>query len=234
MLTPKEVLLQWIDAFNRADADALSELYDQHAINHQVANQPVTGQQAIREWFLHEFSTVKMVCIPEKIFVDGDHAILEWVDPNGLRGCGFFTMKEGKIIFQRGYWDKLSFLKANHLPLPEGDYAKPEQDLEEEGCSILEILNNPLIPAVSLARARVLPGKTTEWHYLLGTREWYLILEGTGLMEVQGREPRSVAPEDSIDIPPGTPQRITNTGTTDLIFYAVCAPRFVKENFKRR
>ena len=67
--------------------------------------------------FEREFSMVDMVCIPEVIHEPGDVAILEWKDPKGLRGCGFFTVKDGKLIFQRGYWDKLSFLKLNGLPV---------------------------------------------------------------------------------------------------------------------
>jgi hypothetical protein len=45
-------------------------------------------------------------------------AILEWSDPLGLRGCGFFRIVDEKIAFQRGYWDKLSFLRLHGLPLP--------------------------------------------------------------------------------------------------------------------
>jgi hypothetical protein len=37
-----------------------------------------------------EFSYTQMVCIVENIFEDGEWAILEWKDPIGLRGCGFF------------------------------------------------------------------------------------------------------------------------------------------------
>lgn len=46
-----------------------------------------------------------------------DAAILEWRDPLGLRGCGCFTVREGRIAFQRGYWDKLSFLRLYRLPI---------------------------------------------------------------------------------------------------------------------
>jgi hypothetical protein len=56
-----------------------------------------------------------MVCIPENLFEDGDWAILEWRDPSGLRGCGFFQVIAGQIAFQRGYWDKLSFLRSRGL-----------------------------------------------------------------------------------------------------------------------
>ena len=59
-----------------------------------------------------------MTCIPAVIHEAGDVAILEWRDPLGLRGCGFFTVREGRIAFQRGYWDKLSFLRLNGLPIP--------------------------------------------------------------------------------------------------------------------
>lgn len=36
-----------------------------------------------------------------------------------LRGCGFFHVIAHKIVFQRGYWDKLSFLRQQGLPLPK-------------------------------------------------------------------------------------------------------------------
>lgn len=52
--------------------------------NHQVANEPVVGKEAISEMF------------------------------TGMR---FFQVVNGKIVFQRGYWDKLSFLKQHNLPI---------------------------------------------------------------------------------------------------------------------
>lgn len=116
-MTPKELVKTWITAFNKADAAAIAELYHDDAINHQVANQPVVGKSAILQMFTSEFSNATMVCIPENIFEDGEWAILEWKDPEGLRGCGFFHVQEDKIIFQRGYWDKLSFHTLHNIPL---------------------------------------------------------------------------------------------------------------------
>lgn len=78
---------------------------------------PVAGKEAIRRMFAGEFATAKMVCIVENIFEDGEWAILEWKDPLGLRGCGFFHIKNNLIVYQRGYWDKLSFLKQHNLPI---------------------------------------------------------------------------------------------------------------------
>ncbi len=117
-MSPKAVIEQWIALFNNGDADSLADMYHSDAINHQVANQPVEGKAAIREMFRHEFQEADMVCIPENLFEDGEWAILEWKDPMGLRGCGFFHVVDEKIKFQRGYWDKLSFLKAHGLPIP--------------------------------------------------------------------------------------------------------------------
>lgn len=116
-MQPKEVLQDWIAAFNKADAEALAEFYSEDAINHQVANEPLQGKKAIKEMFLRDFGAAEMICLPENIFEDGEWAILEWKDPKGLRGCGFFKIQHDKIVFQRGYWDKLSFYKLHNIPL---------------------------------------------------------------------------------------------------------------------
>ena len=117
-MKPTEVVKAWVDAFNQADAEALSGFYREDAVNHQVAEAPVIGRSAIGKVFAAEFSRAKMVCIVENLFEDGEWAILEWKDPLGLRGCGFFHVVDGKIVFQRGYWDKLSFLRMHGLPIP--------------------------------------------------------------------------------------------------------------------
>lgn len=110
-MTPREVVRLWIDAFNRADPAALAALYSEDAVNHQVANERVSGREAIRAMFEAEFAQAEMICIPENLFEDGEWAILEWRDPAGLRGCGFFHVVSGRIQFQRGYWDKLTSLR---------------------------------------------------------------------------------------------------------------------------
>ena len=69
--------------------------------------------------FEKEFASANMVCLVENIFEDNEWAILEWKDPQGLRGCGFFHIINNKIKFQRGYWDKLSFLRMHNLPIPK-------------------------------------------------------------------------------------------------------------------
>lgn len=117
-MQPKTLVTAWVEAFNRGDADALAAFYATDAVNHQVAEQPVKGRDAIRAMFAAGFAAAEMICIAENLFEDGEWAILEWRDPKGLRGCGFFHIRDGKIAFQRGYWDKLSFLRQQGLPLP--------------------------------------------------------------------------------------------------------------------
>jgi limonene-1,2-epoxide hydrolase len=116
--SPKTLVAAWVEAFNRKDVDALAAMYAKEAVNHQVAEAPVEGREAIRAMFAAGFAAAEMVCLVENLFEDGEWAILEWRDPLGLRGCGFFHIVGGRILFQRGYWDKLSFLRQHGLPLP--------------------------------------------------------------------------------------------------------------------
>lgn len=115
-MSPRQVVERWIERFNAADVEGLLELYDPDAVNHQVVQEPVAGRDAIRAMFEQAFTSAKMTCIVEAIHEAGDVVALEWRDPLGLRGCGFFTIRNGRIAFQRGYWDKLSFLRLHRLP----------------------------------------------------------------------------------------------------------------------
>jgi steroid delta-isomerase-like uncharacterized protein len=135
MRAPKEVILAWVEAFNRRDAHAVASLYHDGATNHQVAaGEPVVGREAILRdaasffrAFPDSFTRV------ENLFQDGDWVMLEWsggatwrgefagLPPNGraftLRGCGFFHIAEEKIRFQRGYWDRAAWFSQLGIPL---------------------------------------------------------------------------------------------------------------------
>lgn len=108
----------WVEAFNKADASALASFYFENASNHQVAELPIEGREAIRALFANGFASAKMVCIVENIFEEGGWAILEWRDPLGLIGCGCFNVVNGQIVLQRGFWDKLTFLRQHQLLIP--------------------------------------------------------------------------------------------------------------------
>ncbi len=95
-----------------------------------------------------------------------------------------------------------------------------------EGCGIAEWWNRPDDPDLSVARARVPAGGVTRWHRLRGVTERYVMLEGRGRVELGGGIVRTVAPGDVVLIPPGEAQRIRNEGEGDLVFLALCTPRF--------
>ncbi len=112
---------------------------------------------------------------------------------------------------------------------------KPDPGTEidtPERCYILEMSNSSSDEALSIARARVEPGVTTARHRVAGTAERYVILEGEGRVELEGLPPESVGVGDVVLIPPGVGQRIANTGDTDLVFLALCTPRFRAENYE--
>jgi limonene-1,2-epoxide hydrolase len=118
-MSPKQVVEQWVKRFNACDAAALADLYSDGATNHQVTQEPIVGKTAIKAMFEREFAAADMACMVETIHEAGEVAALEWRDPLGLRGCGFFTVQDNRITFQRGYWDKLSFLRMHHLSIEQ-------------------------------------------------------------------------------------------------------------------
>jgi mannose-6-phosphate isomerase-like protein (cupin superfamily) len=101
-----------------------------------------------------------------------------------------------------------------------------------EGCRILELANSEADPGLSIARARVPAGTTTRWHRLRGTSERYVILSGQALVEVGELPPTPVGPGAVVRIPPLCRQRITATGPEELVFLALCTPRFRPECYE--
>ena len=99
-----------------------------------------------------------------------------------------------------------------------------------ERCSILESWNDPSDSAVSIARARVEQGVTTQPH-CLDVDERYVIVEGRGVATIGRLPPLEVGPGDVVVIPAGTRQQIANVGRGDLTFYCVCSPRFQPSHF---
>lgn len=80
----------------------------------------------------------------------------------------------------------------------------------------------------SLAEAELEPGQATKRHYHARTEELYVLLQGTGQMEVDG-ERAGVGPGDAILIPPGARHQI-HAGDTRLRFLCCCAPPYADED----
>ena len=115
---------------------------------------------------------------------------------------------------------------------PEIRHADPSKEfVTQENCFILEVANDAGDPDVSIARARVRPGVTTEWHRLEGIVERYIIVGGSGRVDVGDLPPTIVSEGDVVRIPANVPQRIANIGDEDLLFLCVCTPRFVQSAY---
>lgn len=112
----------------------------------------------------------------------------------------------------------------------------------EEGCFITEWSNSAADPALSVARARVPPRGATRRHRLEGIVERYVVLSGRGRIELgekdaaagtaQAWQVTEIGPGDVAIIGPGVTQCITNLGDSDLVFLALCTPRFVPAAYR--
>ncbi len=101
-----------------------------------------------------------------------------------------------------------------------------DEYLTPEKCYITELSNSSDDADASIARAKLKPGVTTCWHRLIDTSERYCIISGKGCVEIGELPPHDITASDVVLIPAMCRQRITNTGTNDLLFLAICTPRF--------
>ena len=92
--------------------------------------------------------------------------------------------------------------------------------------SILDLSNAP-VEQQSLAEATIAMGNATERHYHKVSEEFYFLLEGEGVMELDG-ETRVVQSGDAVVIPAGAWHQIT--ATSDLRFLCCCAPPYSHED----
>ena len=92
----------------------------------------------------------------------------------------------------------------------------------KDGSEIREYLHTE---AQSLAEATLHPGQSTQRHYHARSEEIYLVVVGTGRMELDGEE-QDVAVGDAILIPPGAWHELTATGDTPLRILCCCAPPY--------
>ena len=92
----------------------------------------------------------------------------------------------------------------------------------KDGSSIRSILDatNAPVQNQSLAEATMAPGQSTQRHYHIHSEEFYFLLEGLALMEMDGCI-NNVGPGDAILIPPGARHQIT--AQTQLRFLCCCA-----------
>jgi mannose-6-phosphate isomerase-like protein (cupin superfamily) len=125
-------------------------------------------------------------------------------------------------------WTWINAMQAQIINTPESD-----EYYFEEGCFILELSNSAQDPQLSIARARVKAGMSTRLHRLLGKLvERYIIISGQGRVEIGDLPAQRVSAGNVVIIPPLCSQKITNTGEQDLVFLALCTPRFEKQFYE--
>lgn len=86
-MTTRDTVERWVELFNSGDATAISALYAEDAVNHQIALSPVVGRQAIEEFHRETFAGGPLTCQPINLVVDGDWAALEWITLSPVPAC---------------------------------------------------------------------------------------------------------------------------------------------------
>ncbi len=101
-----------------------------------------------------------------------------------------------------------------------------EAFVTKDGSTIRELHHTA---AQSLAEATLEPGQATLRHYHRASEEIYVVVKGSGTLEVDG-EARRVRPGEAILIPPGSWHTLENDGTSELRILCCCAPPYSHED----
>ena len=102
----------------------------------------------------------------------------------------------------------------------------------KDGTDICELLHpdreEGISMGYSLAHAILGPGEASAPHRLKSSSEVYFILEGRGIMHIDG-ESAGVGPGQAVYIPPGSIQHIKNVGGGPLVFMCMVSPPWREE-----
>jgi len=143
--SPRQIVTQWVEAYNRHDPEAATALYDEKVTNIQLPwPQPVEGREAMRATYLKIFQSFPDIHVEVENLVENDPWItVEWRfsgtmrgefaghPPNGrtfeMRGCEVFQVVDGRIRQQHGYWDKATLFDQLGLGQKPGESRKTER-----------------------------------------------------------------------------------------------------------
>lgn len=125
----------WIEAFNTHNVDAIAALYTENAeLFDSGMRHPRRGRTEIKQWFTSRFSTMPSIryTLTGHVFMEEEQATVTWTTfgqgprllgqswlsrPFQVDGVSVFTLYEGHIQKQRGYYDHLSILEQMLPPL---------------------------------------------------------------------------------------------------------------------
>ena len=112
------------------------------------------------------------------------------------------------------------------MPLTINQLSKQKPFITKDGSTIRSILDrtNAAVEKQSLAEATVPAGGATERHYHKLSEEFYFILDGAGMVEIDG-ESQHVGPGDAILIPARSWHQIM-AADASLRFLCCCAPPY--------
>ncbi len=125
------VVNRWIAAFNAHDVAAIVALYmdDAELSDPGMKKRQCRGRAAIEQWFTGRFRTMPTIAyIPHEQIATGDYAVVTWTArainrrllgiprPFQVDGVSVFTLRDGLIQQQRGYYDHLAAVEQI-LPL---------------------------------------------------------------------------------------------------------------------
>jgi steroid delta-isomerase-like uncharacterized protein len=131
--SPKTLPQLWIEAFNKHDVSGIVALYAEDAeLFDSGMNRARHGREEIEQWFMRRFQMVPTISyIPRSYLFGEEQATVEWTTTGSIGllgqkwlprllqvdGVSVFTIRNGLIQKQRGYYDHLSVLEQMLPPL---------------------------------------------------------------------------------------------------------------------
>jgi len=89
-----------------------------------------------------------------------------------------------------------------------------------EGCDGWHLVQTP---ALSVIQERMPPGTTEVRHFHSRARQFFYVLGGRALFELEGQR-HALGPGEGLEVPPGAPHQIRNAAQADLEFLVVSQP----------
>lgn len=117
------------------------------------------------------------------------------------------------------------------IGVQKANLAELESFTTLDGSRIRELAGPAWTPARNqiLAEATLPGGGETGEHYHPRAEEIYYFVSGAGRMRL-GQGEGEVRAGDAVVIPPGTPHKLWNPGTQELVLLCCCAPAYAHDD----
>lgn len=124
-MDPKQVVLDFLDAWPRGDIDELMAFFADDAVYHNIPVPAALGAPAIREAFLGFAKLMDSIeIINLHVAAEGPVVFTERIDRFrwkdkvlDLPVAGVFEVRDGRITAHRDYFDYRTWLDATGIPL---------------------------------------------------------------------------------------------------------------------